>query len=223
MASAGKQTGVLEADLNLLEAVRCYLITDKKSLPAGTFFNAVESALKGGARSLQLREKDLARDCLLGLAGKVKILTDQYGARLFINSHADIAAETGADGVHLTESGPSARDIRQRYPQLLIGVSAHSLEGVREAQDQGAHFVTFGPVFETPSKKQYGPPQGLQRLREASRAVSIPVVALGGIKLDHVATVLDHGAFGVAMISAVWDSENIERTTSEFIKSVYRR
>ena len=223
MASVEEQTNVVGKGLSSLEAVRFYLITDKKRLPTGTFFEALESALKGGARSIQLREKDLAPDCLRGLAKKVKVLTNQYGASLFINSHADIAGEVGAEGVHLTELGPSAREIRRRYPQLLIGVSTHSLEGVREAKEQGADFVTFGPVFETPSKKKYGPPQGLDRLQEISQSVAIPIVALGGIKLDHVTTVLDHGAFGVAMISAVWDSENIEGTTSDFIKSVYRR
>ncbi len=217
-----KDTASTQDIRHRLDDLRVYLITDRSLFAEKKFLGAVESALKGGVRALQLREKDLAPADLLALAKEVKVLTEKYGAKLFINSHADIAEKSGADGVHLTEAGVSASEVRKRFPRLLIGVSTHSLESAKNAEAEGADFITFGPVFDTPSKKQYGPAQGLGKLQEVTRSVGIPVLALGGIKLDHVPTVLDHGAFGVAMISGIWSSPNIEKSASDFMKSFRR-
>lgn len=199
-----------------LDYLRVYLITDRTLFPEKDFLRAVESALKGGVRALQLREKDLAPSALWSLAREVRALTRQHGAKLFINDRSDIAEMVGAEGVHLTETSIPTEAVRKRFPHLVIGVSTHSIEGARRAEDQGADFITFGPVFKTPSKTVYGPPQGLDRLREVTRKVRLPVLALGGIRRERIPSVMDQGAFGVAMISAIWKSPDIQKEAFEY-------
>ena len=207
-----------------LNSLRLYLITDR-SLFAGEneFLNAVEAALAGGVKALQLREKDLAAAEFLELAQKMRSLTAKYQARLFINSRADVAKTVGADGVHLTEASAPAGEVRKNFPGLLVGVSTHSLEKAKQAETEGADFITFGPVFDTPSKKEYGPPQGLDRLREVTGNVNLPVLALGGVKLENLDSVLDHGAFGAALISGIWSSSNINKETDSYLEIFRRR
>ncbi|HAK36743.1 MAG TPA: thiamine phosphate synthase [Nitrospina sp.] len=207
-----------------LNDLRLYLITDR-SLFAGQkeFFNAVEQALTGGVKALQLREKDLSDSELIELGRYLRSLTSDYKARLFINSRADIAEKVGADGVHLTEACPSAKELRGNFPELLIGVSTHSLEKAQQAETDRADFITFSPIFDTPSKKAYGSPQGLDALEKVIASVRLPVLALGGIKLDNTDSVLDSGAFGVALITGIWNSSNIHETTQSFLEIFRRR
>lgn len=195
-----------------------YLITDRKQLPAGDLCAAVEGALRGGVRAVQLREKDLASRELYELALGLREITSRYGARLFINDRLDIALAAGADGVHLGESSlPVGRVRRIAGEGILIGVSCHGLEGALAAQQEGADFITFSPVFFTPSKACYGEPVGVERLAEACRLLRIPVFALGGIKADNVHAVLKLGARGVALISAILAAGDPEAAASEML------
>ncbi len=196
--------------------LRVYLISDRKLFSPDAFLLKVEAVLKAGIRSFQLREKDLASRDLLELARKVKGLTHKYGTRLFINDRIDIAHMVSAEGVHLTESSVGAREVKNHFPKLLVGVSTHSLDRAKEAEEEGADFVTFSPIYETASKKEYGPPQGLESLEEVAEALNIPVLALGGIKIGRVPEVLKAGASGVALISDIWNSSNIEHTILEY-------
>ena len=202
-----------------LEFLHVYLITDLKRMGKDRFLDAVEEALQGGVRALQIREKDLSPKDLLALALEVKPLTVRYNAKLFINDRADIAVMAGADGVHLTETSVQVSEIKNNFPDLIIGVSTHSMEGARLAESQGADFITFSPIYETPSKASYGPPQGLDPLRQVSQAVRLPVLALGGITLHRVSECLQQGAFGVAMISDIWDSTYIKQQSSEYTQN----
>ena len=179
-----------------LDFLRVYLITDRKRIGKDRFLNAVEGALEGGVRALQIREKDLNPNDLLALALEVKPLVQRYHAKLFINDRADIAVMAGADGVHLTETSIQAREVKNSFPDLIVGVSTHSIEGARRAETQGADFITFSPIYETPSKANYGPPQGLDLLRQATQAVRLPVLALGGITLHRVPECLEQGLRG---------------------------
>ena len=215
-----------------LNDLRLYLITDR-SLFAGRneFLNAVENALTGGVKALQLREKELPDSELIELGQKLRSLTSNYDARLFINSRADIAEKIGADGVHLTEANgvdptktcPPAKELRRNFPDFFIGVSTHSLEKAQQAETDGADFITFSPIFDTPSKKAYGSPQGLDTLKKVVASVGLPVLALGGIKLDNAGSVLDTGAFGAALITGIWNSSNINETTQSFLEIFRRR
>ncbi len=203
-----------------LDALRVYLITDRTLLPGNQFLTGIDAALKGGVRAIQLREKNLPENELRTLAGSVLKLTQKYKALLFINHRADLAHDIGADGVHLTESSAAVRKVRKQYPDLLIGKSTHSLAGAMRAQQQGADFVTFSPVYDTPSKQQYGAPQGLEKLKQVCTGLDIPVLALGGIDLSRITPIRNHGAFGVALIRGIWNSPDIEHESLQYINAL---
>ncbi|PLX72541.1 MAG: thiamine phosphate synthase [Desulfuromonas sp.] len=196
-----------------------YLISDRQQLAPGRKLTEVlESALQGGVPAIQLREKDLPADQLYRLAIELRRLTSRYGARLLINERIDLALAVEADGVHLPGHSlpiPVARKLLGS--QRLIGVSTHHLDEIDKACQQGADFVTFGPVFATPSKACYGPPQGLAALREACRSNLIPVFALGGIKSEHQAVIRSSGAAGIALISAILTADNPAAATRSFL------
>ncbi len=182
-----------------------YLITDRQQLTNGhTLFSACEAALRGGVRIIQLREKDLSAAELFPVAQDLRQLTRRYNARLLINDRIDIALACAADGVHLGgHSLPTDTARTLLGPDKLIGVSTHSLAEIDNATRLGADFVTFGPVYATPSKAAFGAPQGLEKLRAACTTSSLPVYALGGIKTTNHAEVLASGATGIALISGI--------------------
>lgn len=181
-----------------------YLITDRHQTAGRDLPAVVEEALAGGVRAVQLREKDLSPRELLELALTMRELTGRYGAKLIINDRADIALAAGADGVHLGEASIPAAAVRRILgPNRLIGVSCHGKEGALAAEKSGADFITFGPVYPTPSKALYGPPVGVEQLAETAALLDIPVFALGGIRRENTPEALAAGAAGVALISAV--------------------
>lgn len=192
-----------------------YLITDRHQVPAGrTLTETVEQALLGGARLIQLREKDLTAAELLPLAGDLRQLTRRHSAQLIINDRIDVALACEADGVHLGEHSLPTDLVRKLIgPNRLLGVSTHSIDDIVNAAEQGADFLTFGPVYPTPSKATYGPPQGLEMLQRACRQTDLPIFALGGIKPDLVDEVMAHGASGIALISAILTSPDPGETT----------
>jgi thiamine-phosphate pyrophosphorylase len=183
--------------------------------------HAVEQALQGGVGAVQLREKDLPVRVLLDLAGDLRNLTRDYGARLFINDRLDVAMAVEADGVHLGQQSLSVEAVRRvAGNSLRIGVSTHCLSEAKEAEKEGADFIVFGPVYETPSKKVYGPPVGMARLEEVVRNVGIPVFAIGGIRSENLLEVLSGGAFGVAVISAILGAESITEAARKIVSEL---
>jgi len=204
----------------ILVDFKLYLITDRRLFTDNhSLFTAVEEALKGGVQAVQLREKDLEIRDLLRMAYSFRELTARYRAKLFINDRVDLALTVGADGVHLGGSSISAFAARKAAGEgMLIGVSTHSVAEAGKAEEEGADFVTLGPVFETPSKMKYGKPLGLGPLREGSAKISIPVFAIGGIQKERVKDTLESGAFGISLISAILGSEDIQSNTEEFMR-----
>ena len=198
---------------------RLYLITDRKLIAdRDSLIAAVRQALKGGVKAIQLREKDLDTRELLKLAYKMREMTQKYNAKLFINDRFDVALAAGADGVHLTQNSIPAGAVRKVVKnKLLIGVSTHSLKEAKEAEKAGADFITFGPIYKTPSKLKYGNPLGVDKLEEVSSKIKIPVFAIGGIKSHRVKTVIKAGAYGVAMISEIFRAGDIKQKTKEII------
>lgn len=181
-----------------------YLITDRRQIAGRSLVAIVREALEGGVRAVQLREKDLSGHELFMLAGELRNITREYGARLLINDRLDIALAVDADGVHLgAASLPVSTARRILGPQHLIGYSAHAVNEASQAAEDGADFVTFGPVFYTPSKAPYGEPLGIELLRSASAALTIPVFALGGVKRENIAEVMAAKAHGIALISGI--------------------
>ena len=181
-----------------------YLITDRRLCPHGLLAGTVREALEGGVRCIQLREKDLQGAELYLLADELRRLTLRFGARLLINDRLDIALACGADGVHLGVNSLPLREARRLAGEsMIIGFSAHDVEEALAAQADGADFVTFGPVFHTPSKASFGNPVGVNNLAMAAGALGIPVFALGGVTLENLEEVMKTGARGIALISAV--------------------
>ena len=196
-----------------------YLITDRTQVAAKqTLLSAIEEALRAGVKAVQLREKDLSAAELLPLARELRELTRLYAARLLINDHIDLALAVHADGVHLGGHSLPTDVVRHMVgPNLLIGVSTHSHAEITLAARLGADFVTFGPVYATPSKAAFGAPQGLSALSQACLVSSLPVFALGGMTTSKVAEVLQAGAHGIALISAILASPNPRTAAEAFI------
>ena len=194
-----------------------YLITDRLALPAPhgpAQLGLIEQAARGGVPLIQIREKDLSARELAEFARVAVAVARPYGARILINDRVDVALATGADGVHLRVNSLAAENVRAIVPSgvpsdFLIGVSTHSLAEAQAAQAGGANFITCGPVYETPSKREYGAPLGLAALRAIAESVSLPTYALGGINAENFLEPLRHGAAGIATISLFQNAERI--------------
>ena len=183
---------------------RLYVVTDRHEAAGRDLEEIVAAAAQVGAGAIQLREKDLSARDLYALGARLQAALSPYGVPLLINDRLDVALALDAAGVHLAgHSLPTAVARRVLGAGKLLGVSTHSVEEARRAAEDGADFIVFGPVFTTPSKVAYGPPQGLQHLTTVVRAVRIPVLAIGGIDHTNLPQVVQAGAYGVAMIRAV--------------------
>jgi len=159
-------------------------------------------------KAVQLREKDLSSRDLYALAYEMRKLTTRYGAKLFINDRIDIALAVDADGVHLgTGSIPVHRARKILGEKRLIGVSCHNQVSSIAAEETGADFITFGPVFYTPSKASYGQPVGVEKLSSIAEILQIPVFAIGGMCRDNSTQAVAAGAHGIALISALMAAE----------------
>jgi thiamine-phosphate pyrophosphorylase len=179
---------------------RVYLITDRRIAPLR---DRVEAALEGlapGTAAVQLRERDLPARDLLSLALELKRVCAAHGQLFMVNDRIDVALASGADGVHLPSAGvPPAEARRLLGPTALVAVSCHSGEDVARALEGGANFATFGPVYETPSKRAHGRPVGLEALARAA-LLGLPLLGLGGVTASTAPAVWKAGAAGVAAI-----------------------
>jgi len=170
---------------------------------------------------VQIREKDLDTRPLIDLVQHLMPLIKRRQGKVFVNDRIDLAMALDADGVHLrSDSLPLPLARRLLGKQKLIGISTHSVEEVRKANGDGADFIVLGPIFETPSKRIYGPPLGLHTLETACRASRLPIFAIGGLNPTHVPSVLASGAYGVAVISAILQAPSIVDRTHEFLSQL---
>jgi thiamine-phosphate pyrophosphorylase len=184
----------------------------------------VQAAVAAEVPLFQLREKALHARVLCELTGHAVEIMRGSKTRLLVNDRSDIARAAGADGVHLTTQSLPVHVMRKLYgSEFLIGVSTHSLQTAREAAQAGADFVVFGPVFETESKRVYGAPQGLEKLREVTSELGdFPVVAIGGVTLDNVEKCFAAGASGVAATRLLNDATGLASIV-EKIRNGFRR
>ena len=194
-----------------------YLVTDRRLATPGRLVDLVAAALRGGVGAVQLREKDLDGGPLRQLAAEILAVCRFAGALFLVNGRIDVAVAVGADGVHLPSDSFRVGEARSLLgPGKIIGISTHSAGEVARAARDGADYAIFGPVFATPSKSGFGEPQGLERLRLATSAAHIPVLAIGGITAERAPLVLAAGAAGVAVISALLAAEDVESAARAF-------
>ena len=200
-----------------------YLVTDRAQTGGRDPLAVLEQALAGGVKAVQLREKDLSGKALFELAEKTRRLCERYQASLLINDRIDVALAVDAAGVQLTGVSLPVQVARSLLgPQKLLGASTHSLEEARQAQNDGADFILFGPVYFTPSKAAFGVPQGLPALKKILENVSLPVYAIGGIKAEHIADLRSLGVRGVALISAIIGAADPKEAAAGLIRLLDR-
>ena len=186
-----------------------YAVTDRTWLNGTSLYEAVEESLKGGTTCLQLREKKLDTEHFLKEARQLKPLCRSYGVPFIINDNVDVALASNADGVHIGQSDGDIVETRARIGNKILGVSAATIEEALEAERAGADYLGVGAVFPTNSKND-AEHVSLSTLRDICNAVSIPVVAIGGITLDNVSLLIDSGICGIAVISAIYAQKDIQ-------------
>ena len=196
---------------------RLYVITNRLLCGDRSLAQVVGDACKAGVKAIQLHEKDIPAKFVYNLAQEIQQICKRTGAKLLINDRFDISGAVGADGVHLTSKSLPVEIVRKNFnSDKLVGVSAHSLEEARRAEDSGADFVLFGPIYPTPSKAAYGHPQGLTKLQEVAKSVAIPVFAVGGMTPEKAKECVESDAFGVAVISSVMSTRDISATLKSY-------
>lgn len=200
-----------------------YLITDRRQTAGRPLVPLLRQAVRAGLRAIQLRERDLTDRALLALAGEALPCLREAGCRLLVNDRADLALALEADGLHLRSDGLPVRVARRLVGSgRLIGVSAHSVEEVIRAEEDGADFAVLGPVYDTPSKRGYGAPIGLRPIEEAGRRCRMPVLAIGGVTAARVREVRAAGAAGVAVVSAILAAPDVEAATRALLAALAR-
>jgi thiamine-phosphate pyrophosphorylase len=196
----------------------CY-ITDRRQLSSVSLAAVIRETLRAGVDMVQVREKDLTSRELIALVEEALSATREPGresARVVVNDRVDVALAGGADGVHLGAHSMPVQVVRRFAPRpFVIGVSCHSLGEALAAESGGADYLVLGPVFETPSKLRYGPPLGLEKLRNVTSRIRIPVLALGGITVERIRPCLEAGAFGIAGIRIFQDCESVQERVRE--------
>lgn len=197
-----------------------YAVTDRHWLGEETLYDQVKKALDGGATFVQLREKKLDREDFLAEALEIQKLCKKYGVPFVINDEVSIAKDIDADGVHVGQSDMEAMDVRKVLgPDKILGVSAQTVEQAITAEKHGADYLGVGAVFVTGSKDD-ADDVSHETLKAICEAVSIPVIAIGGITKDNVSELAGSGICGVAVISAIFGQNDIKKATEDLKASV---
>lgn len=199
------------------EELRLYAITDRHCLGNRDFLQSVEQALAGGVTCLQLREKHLPRQELLRQAIAVKKICERYHVKFIINDDYEIALESGADGVHVGITDAPVETIRRCAGEdFIIGATAKTLEQAIHAQDAGADYLGVGAIFPSGTK-----PDAIRitpdMIRQIRGAVHLPIVGIGGITQENAPSLAEYHLDGIAVVSAIFASENIRRATGNLL------
>lgn len=192
-----------------------YAVTDRSWTGKQTLYEQVEDALKGGVTCVQLREKELDEETFVKEAIEIKELCHKYGVPLIINDNLEVALKSGADGIHVGAEDITVAEIRRKVnKEFIIGATAKTVEQARKAEKDGADYLGVGAVFTSPTKKNAVRITAKQ-LNEICNSVSIPAVAIGGISLDNVSEIAGCGMNGIAVISAIFEADDIIETTKK--------
>lgn len=198
-----------------------YVITGEEFHPTRDVVEVMEEAIQGGADIIQLRDKTNSKRVVLDKARRLRELTRKYDIPFIVNDHIDIALAVDADGIHLGQDDMPLNIAREIVgPDKIIGISTHRIQEAREAEQGGADYIGAGPIFPTNSKSDVVDPVTTSYLNEVISEISIPFVAIGGIKLHNVADVVDTGAHRICVISEVVGSEDVKATSKLFIQKI---
>ena len=203
-----------------------YAVTDRHWLNGRTLHEVVKEILDGGATFIQLREKNLDEAAFLEEAKDLQALCKEYGVPFVVNDNVDIAIAMNADGVHVGQSDMEAGNVREKLgPDIIIGVSAQTVEQAVLAEQRGADYLGVGVVFPTGSKDDANE-ISMETLKAICEAVSIPVIAIGGITQQNVSELGGSGICGIAVISAIYAqadiaeaARNLKKATEDMVKA----
>jgi len=201
---------------DLFDKVDIYPVTCERLSNGRSDLEVLKGVIDGGARIIQLREKDLRDGDFYRLAEKFRELTARAGILLILNDRVDIALATGADGVHLGQEDFPVPAARKLAPDLLIGASSHNLEEALRAQEEGADYVNIGPIFQTGTKEGIEYFLGPEAIPEISSRLNIPFTVMGGIKESNIARVLSSGARKIAVVTAITQAPDIAEAVRSF-------
>lgn len=199
------------------QAMLLYAVTDRAWVGDGTLYEQVEQCLKGGATIVQIREKGLDHAAFVAEAREMVQLCHRYGVMCIINDDVQACLDSGADGVHVGQDDMAAGDVRAMLGEdKIVGVSAHSVEEAQLAQRCGADYLGVGAVHSTGTKTDAAPLTHAQ-IRDICASVSIPAVAIGGIKLDNLMELSGTGVAGVAIVSGIFAADDIQAATQALL------
>lgn len=202
--------------------MRVYAVTDRAWTGERTLTEQLREALEAGVTLVQLREKDLDDEAFLEEAKQIKELTDAYGVPLIINDRVDIALACGAAGVHVGQEDLDAGTVREMLgPDRILGVTAKTVEQAKRAEKAGADYLGSGAVFGSSTKKD-ALPMTMERLRQITSAVSIPVAAIGGIHAGNIDQLAGTGIAGAAVVSGIFGARDIGAAVRSLRASVDR-
>lgn len=193
-----------------------YTITGEQFHPGRSQTEVIEEAIRGGSDIIQLRDKTSPKRIVLRKAEELRELTRRYGVTFIVNDHIDIALAVDADGIHLGQDDLPLAAARRIMGDKIIGISTHAIEEAREAQREGADYIGVGPVFATKSKVDVVDPVTTTYVRQVAAEITIPWVAIGGIKLHNVGEVLQAGARRICAISEIVGSSDVQGTCEAF-------
>ena len=198
-----------------------FILITNRNICEAKLVDIISQAIDGGVETVQLREKDLSSVELYDLASEIRKITREKGANLVINDRVDIALAVDADGVHLGWKSLGIGLVRKMIGHdKLIGFSAHNLQEAKKAEDSGADYVTISPIFDTVYKDYFVEPLGTEKIGKIKEEIDIPVIALGGINENNVNGVLENGAYGIAVISAILQSEDPRQSANRLYKEI---
>jgi thiamine-phosphate pyrophosphorylase len=206
--------------LKAFDLVDIYPVTDQALSLGRSDLEVLDGLIAGGARIVQLREKQLGKKEFYSLAQAFKEKTTKAGMLLIINDHLDIALACGADGVHLGQDDLPPAAAKELAPELIIGVSTHNLGEALLAQEQGADYVNIGPIFATQTKELSMKPLGPEAIEQIAPRLKIPFTVMGGINQSNIQEVLRAGAGKIAVVTAVTKAGNIGQAVQELRKTI---
>ncbi len=211
---------ILESRMDQFKSIDIYPVISSEFTLDRDVISVLKAIAEGGAKIVQLREKNKSKREILELAGKYREITAEFGMLLIINDHVDIALIVGADGVHLGQDDLPVEDARSIAPDLILGCSTHNFEEIADAEAVGASYINIGPIYPTGTKQVNCDALGTEYLSRAAKKTFLPFTVMGGIKERHIPDLKAAGASRIAMVTEITQAEDITRRVKELRKRI---